>query len=58
MNGWVLIRSWHIKSGLISRGGMVHTLCGKWAPSDAQQSPGLINGKSCETCFRLREKAD
>lgn len=58
MGGFVLIRSWHLKSGLVSRGGLIHTLCGRWAPADAKQAPGLPAGKSCESCFRLREIAE
>ena len=58
MTAWVLIRSWHIQSGLVSRGGLIHTLCGRWAAKDAKQAPGLPNGKSCEACFRLRETAE
>lgn len=57
MGGWVKVRSWHIQSGLISRGGMVHTLCGRWAAKDAESSATMPAGKSCEACFRLREAA-
>lgn len=58
MAGWIRIRSWHIQSGLISRGGLTHTLCGRWAPVDAASSSTLPQGeKSCEACFRLREQA-
>jgi hypothetical protein len=51
---FVQIRSWHLTSGLVSRSGLIHTLCGKWAPADAKQAPGLPSGKSCEGCFRVQ----
>ncbi|HSB54921.1 MAG TPA: hypothetical protein VLD58_11215, partial [Gemmatimonadales bacterium] len=53
---WVKIKSWHLTSGLVSRTGLVHTLCGKWAPAG---TPGPLpaNAKSCERCFQLREQA-
>jgi hypothetical protein len=58
MKSWVLVRSWHLTSGLVSRGGLIHTLCGRWAPANAKTAPGLPVGKSCESCFRLREIAE
>jgi hypothetical protein len=58
MTHYVLIRSWHIQSGLISRGGMSHTLCGKWAKADAKTAPGLPAGKSCESCLRNQAWAE
>lgn len=57
MTTWLLIRSWHQASGLVSRGGLLHTLCGRWAPRDAKTAPGLPAGKSCEACLRLQEFA-
>lgn len=59
MAGWVRIRSWHIQSGLVSRGGLIHTLCGRWAPQHALSAAALPPGeKSCEKCFQLREFVD
>lgn len=55
---WVLVRSWHLASGLVSRGGLIHTLCGRWAAKDAKTAPGLPAGRSCERCFQLREIAE
>ena len=55
---FVQIRSWHIRSGLVSRGGLIHTLCGKWARADAKTAPGLPSGKSCESCLRLQQWAN
>jgi hypothetical protein len=55
---FVIIRSWHLASGVVSRGGMIHTLCGRWAAKDAKSAPGLPAGKSCEACFRAREVAE
>lgn len=58
MGGYVKIRSWHVRSGLVSRGGMVHTLCGRWASATALQSAVLPMGeKSCESCLRLKAQA-
>lgn len=60
MTGWVLIRAWHLRSGLVSRGGLIHTLCGKWAAKDAKALAGSPpgNAATCERCFQLREIAD
>ena len=59
MGGWVKVRSWHLKSGLVSRGGLVHTLCGRWAPASSTQAPTIpTNEKSCESCLRLKEFAN
>ena len=59
MAGWVKIRSWHLQSGLVSRSGRVHTLCGRWATDHALSSATLPqNEKSCESCLRLREIAN
>jgi hypothetical protein len=47
----VRIRSWHLASGLVSRGGLIHTLCGRWAAQDVPtraELPG--NEKTCERC--------
>lgn len=56
---WVLIRSWHLTSGLVSRGGMVHTICGRWASKDATERPKLVlSEKSCESCLRLKVAAE
>ena len=53
---YVKIRSWHLGSGLVSRSGRVHTLCGRWAALTAPQAPALpMAEKSCESCLRLRE---
>ena len=53
---FVKIRSWHIGSGLVSRSGRVHTLCGRWAAQNAPERDGLPYAeKSCESCLRLRE---
>lgn len=59
INEWVHIRSWHIASGVISRGGMVHTMCGRWAAKDAKTEVNLPTlGKTCESCFRLQEQRE
>lgn len=55
----VRIRSWHLASGLVSRGGMIHTLCGRWAPKDARQADVLPgNEATCEKCAVLKLRAE
>jgi len=59
MAGWVKVKSWHIQSGLVSRSGRVHTLCGRWAALHAVSAAVLPSGeKSCERCFQLKEQGD
>lgn len=55
MMEWVLIRSWHIVR-TFTRGGQIITLCGRRVIGDmttAAEFPG--SGRSCESCFRIRE---
>jgi hypothetical protein len=55
---YVLIRSYHLASGLVSRSGRVFTLCGRWAPQNAPESDTLPAGKTCESCYRNAEVRD
>lgn len=55
---WVKIRSWHIPSGVVSRAGRLHTLCGNWSATNAETSAEMPAGKTCESCFRNREIRD
>jgi hypothetical protein len=48
---WVRIISWHIRSGVVSRGGMIKALCGRWADPHAPQADERPQGKTCETCL-------
>ena len=51
---YVRIVSWHVATGLVSRGAQIQARCGRWAPADAEQSDHLPGDeKSCETCLRF-----
>ena len=55
----VRIRSWHLASGLVPRGGLIHTLCGRWAPKDAVTADTLpSNEPTCERCAVLKVRAE
>jgi hypothetical protein len=50
---FVKLRSWHVVE-LVSRGGQIKTLCGKWAPPNASTALSFGDEKSCEACFRVQ----
>lgn len=60
---FVKIRSWHALSGLVSRGGLEQTRCGRWVRVEGSLVDGgqevhptsdtLPAEKSCEVCLRL-----
>lgn len=59
MSKWVKIVSWHILSGVESRGGQMKTLCGRWVDA---LSPVVdefpYDEKSCEVCLRIKAMDD
>lgn len=55
---WVLIRSWHIVRTWTRMPGRAITLCGRTAnPTVAAQEHPPGEGRTCERCFQLRERA-
>ncbi len=54
---FVKIRSWHIPR-YTSRGGSIRTLCGQWIVNPGKPAETFpSNEPTCESCFRLKEKA-
>lgn len=52
----VKIASWHIQSGIVSRGGLIKTLCGRWVEPGSPQADDYGTDRSCETCLRIADQ--
>lgn len=54
MTRYCRIVSWHVATGIVSRGAQIQTRCGRWAPADAPQSDHLPGDEpTCERCAVL-----
>ena len=54
MSRAVRIASWHLTTGIVSRGAQIQTRCGRWAAPDAEQRAELPSDeKTCERCAVL-----
>lgn len=57
MNEWFRIRSWHIVKTWTRVPGRAISLCGKTG-DDVEHAPyPPADEKTCESCFRIRERA-
>jgi len=54
MSQWVRIISWHLQSTTSRNGAGIITLCGRWAPRGSQEADDRPQGKTCETCLRIK----
>ena len=50
---WFQIRSWHVYSGFVSRGGLLKAVCGRWSGSNTELVDDRPVGKTCESCLRI-----
>ena len=54
MSEWVRIVSWHLTTGGVSRGNWIKTVCGRYADPSSPQADDRPQGKTCETCLRIK----
>ena len=55
MSEWVRIVSWHLTqwADVVGAKG-IKTLCGRYAPANSEQTDDRPQGKTCETCLRIK----